>query len=190
LGIFVLTYSTCFATNPLPPAVQQAIEKLQADTQAYAASSGSLAAAQAATAVAQAQLASVQAQVTALQAAIPQDQAAVAAAIAQAFGPVVPSPADAHPVQIIEIGSSTCEPCNEMDVVLKSVQATGVPVKRIDTDKDPAAKAWKVSVTPTFITTVDGAEVNRYEKGKLNEKQLVDWYADTRAWVAKKFPSK
>ena len=70
----------------LPAAVQQAIDKLTADTQAYSLASGSLASAQAALAAAQNQLTALQSQAAALQAAIPQDQAAVTAAIASAFG--------------------------------------------------------------------------------------------------------
>ena len=171
----------------LPAAVQQAIDKLMADTQAYSLASGSLASAQAALAAAQNQLAALQTQTAALQAAIPQDQAAVTAAIASAFGPVGPAPTDDHPVQILEIASSTCGPCNALDKILAAAQAAGVPVTRVDTDKDPTAAKWNVDVTPTFITLVGGVEVTRY-RGPLNLKQLSDWFADTKAWVAKKYP--
>ena len=173
----------------LPAAVQQAIDKLTADTQAYSLASGSLASAQAALAAAQNQLTALQSQAATFQAAIPQDQAAVTAAIANAFGPVVSVPVDAHPVQILEIASSTCGPCNALDKVIAAAQTAGVPVTRVDTDKDPTAAKWNVEVTPTFITVVGGVEATRY-KGGLNQKQLVDWYADTKAWGKLKYPPK
>ena len=66
LGILLaFVCAACFGANPLPPAVQQAIDKLTADTQAYSLASGSFASAQAALAAAQNQLTAVQAQTAA-----------------------------------------------------------------------------------------------------------------------------
>lgn len=189
--LLTLTCSTCWATTPLPPAVQAAIDKLQADTVAYSATSGSLATAQATAAKAQGDLVALQAQASALAAAIPVDQAAVTAAIQNAFGPVLPpTPSDTHTVSILEIGQTGCGPCDDMDSILTKVRAAGVAVSRVDIDKDPTAKArWKPTATPTFVTLIDGQEGNRHV-GSLTEHQLTQWFGDTKAWVLKKYPPK
>lgn len=184
------------ASPGLPKAIQEAIDALQADAAALAATQADLAQAMAVYASAQARVLQGQQAASQAQQKLANDQAALAKAIADAFGqqptpvPIPVPPEVAHPITILEIASTTCAPCNAMDPIIKELAAEGIPIRRIDADKDPAAAAkYKVEATPTFICLVDGEEVSRMA-GRLQKGQIAGWYSSTVDWVAKKYPPK
>ena len=187
LGILLaLACATCFGANPLPPAVQQAIDKLTADTQAYSLASGSLASPR--PRWQRPRISSRHCRPRRQPSRRPSPR------IRRPSRRPLPMPSArrAGPGR----RTSGADPGDRQQHVrpvqcpgtVLAAQAAGVPVRRIDTDKDPAAKVERRCHTHVHHRG-RRRRGDRY-KGGLNQKQLVDWYADTRAWVAKKFPTK
>ena len=158
--------------------LQAALAKLVADSVAWESTNGSLAAAQAVV-TNLTPIATTQAQ------AIVADQAEIAKLVnvptPQPQPPAPPGPA----VTLLVIGSTTCAPCVEMHADIDALKASGIPISRIDTDKDPTAAKWAVTATPTSLVLVDGVEVNRYV-GKLSKAALKDWYDKSLEWARNK----
>ncbi len=85
-------------------------------------------------------------------------------------------------VQLIEIASTTCDPCNKMQPIVDQLAKNGANVRRLNTDKENCPYAH--SVTPTWIMLVDGKEVARAE-GMYDLKRLQDWWDAMTAWTNK-----
>ena len=86
---------------------------------------------------------------------------------------------------LVEIGATSCGPCNAMDAILKTLVAEGMPIKRINTDQNAAlVDRWQIKGTPTFVMLVDAKEVSR-SIGALDVGQLRGWYKATQDWSRK-----
>lgn len=98
-----------------------------------------------------------------------------------------PSPQPSvHQVGIVMVGGAGCAPCLKMRPILAALATEGVTVTEVDADT-PVGQGWQATATPTFISTCDGKELHR-SVGTLTHDQLKTWFADTQAWVRKKYP--
>jgi thioredoxin 1 len=80
--------------------------------------------------------------------------------------PTTPTPAP-QPVQVkvelLDLYSTYCRPCKEMEPTVKKAEARGIKVQRINVDQDPgAAEKWHIDGTPTYILLKNGVEVDRF----------------------------
>ena len=115
----------------LPPdPIATAFTKVQADLTALGAAQADVA-----------RLAQAQEKARVAAKSLADDQAALNQAIQAAANspptPVVP-PAVMHVIEVLEIGATSCGPCNAMDAILKTLVAEGMPIKRVNTDQNPA----------------------------------------------------
>jgi thioredoxin-like negative regulator of GroEL len=83
---------------------------------------------------------------------------------------------------MIELASSTCQPCNAFDPILLELQKEGFPITRIDTDKTKTN--YTVKATPSFVMLMDGKEVGRVE-GSLSKIKITEWYNAVLIWSKK-----
>lgn len=66
-----------------------------------------------------------------------------------------------------------CGPCRSMAPVISSLEARGVPVRRVNVDREPdLAKRFGIQYLPTFVVVTDGKEVARHV-GPASESQLL-----------------
>ena len=160
-----------------PDPISTAFLKVQADLTALAAAQADVA-----------RLAQAQEKARVAAKSLADDQAALNQAIQAAANPpptpVVP-PAATHVIEVLEIGATSCGPCNAMDAILKTLVAEGMSIKRINTDQNPAlVDRWQIKGTPTFVMLVDAKEVSR-SIGALDIGQLRGWYKATQDWSRK-----
>ena len=102
------------------------------------------------------------------------------------YPPVNPTPGPVgHTVGLVMVGGAGCPPCKRMEPILAQLAKEGLTVSNLDAET--TGLVWKVSATPTFISTVDGVEANR-SVGTLTHDQIKGWYALTKEWAAKKYP--
>jgi len=85
-------------------------------------------------------------------------------------------------IELVEIASSTCDPCNKMQPIVDELSKNGVNIRRLNTDKETCPYAH--SVTPTWIMLVDGKEVSRAE-GMYDKKRLQAWWEEMVIWAKK-----
>ena len=97
-----------------------------------------------------------------------------------------PVPIVAHKLEIIMVGGEGCAPCIKMRPILAALQLEGVAVVEVSAES-LSGQGWHVTATPTFITVLDGKELVR-AVGSLTQAQLRTWWANTQAWVARKYP--
>ena len=107
-------------------------------------------------------------------------------------GPPTPNPSG-HTLTLLEIGQTTCAPCNAADAILAGLP--GIVRQRINTDTDPTAvKTWKPMYYPTFVMLVNGQEIVRYPNAandpplKWDAAQFTDWWNRMEAWIPLKWP--
>ena len=73
---------------------------------------------------------------------------------------------------LLDFSAEWCAPCRKMEPVVARLQADGVPVRRINIDREPQiARQYHVVSIPCFVMLVDGREVNRVN-GLTNYDQL------------------
>ncbi|MEM9588363.1 MAG: trypsin-like peptidase domain-containing protein [Planctomycetota bacterium] len=75
---------------------------------------------------------------------------------------------------LLEFSSRNCGPCRAMQPVVAEVEQSGVPVRRVDVDREPhLALRYSVRQTPTYIVINGGKEVTRL-MGSQSVGQLVE----------------
>ena len=181
---------------PVPADLAAAIAACESDKAAVATAQANIATAEATLAAVQKQITAAQAASDAGQVKLSTDATALMALLAQLYpiGPVPPTPSPPVPtppvsgVKLLEVGLTTCGPCNSMDATIALLVAAKYDVSRIDCDKDPtAANLWKPAAYPTLIMLVDGTEVTR-TTGTLSFTEIQTWIDATVAWAKTHFP--
>ena len=84
-------------------------------------------------------------------------------------------------VQLVEIASSSCPPCNQFQPTFDKMVKSGINMRRIDADKEKNPFS-QVNSTPSWIMTVGGKEVSKLE-GYLGKDKLTEWYNQTLNWA-------
>lgn len=81
------------------------------------------------------------------------------------FSTALCSTSFAQQVTLYDFYSPTCGPCRRMEPVVQQLSAAGFPVRKVNIvgspDEQALAAKFRVQKVPTFITTVDGREVDR-----------------------------
>jgi len=74
--------------------------------------------------------------------------------------------------QVYDFGATWCGPCQQVAPVVEKLQREGLPIQKIDIDKQrDLADRFNVQQIPTFVLVVDGKEVDRVT-GRLTESDL------------------
>lgn len=73
---------------------------------------------------------------------------------------------------VYDFSAVWCGPCQQMAPLVARLEREGLPVRKVDIDKESAlADKFGVSTIPTFVLVVDGKEVERHS-GAMTETQL------------------
>lgn len=85
--------------------------------------------------------------------------AAVVCGAGLLLGPSVLRASDAV---LVEFTSQQCGPCRAMQPIVSQLAASGVAVRRVDVDREPAlAQRYSIKQTPTFLILSGGKELTR-----------------------------
>ncbi len=101
---------------------------------------------------------------------------------------VLPPP----PVTLVEIWADWCGPCKELAPMLDQCQANGLPIVRLNYDRDKAFiaqfenAAWRVTKLPTFIMVVDGKAIEYCDEERVTKERVESWI---KRELAKRFPA-
>lgn len=73
----------------------------------------------------------------------------------------------AEPQNIVyDFSAEWCGPCRQMAPLVEKLEKEGLPIRKVDVDKEKALAAkYRVSSLPTFVVVIDGAEAQRISGG-------------------------
>jgi|TARA_R100000005_G_C4793280_1_gene88912 thioredoxin-like negative regulator of GroEL len=79
--------------------------------------------------------------------------------------------------KLIYISATWCNPCKLLSPIVDKVAMSGIPVKKVDADRDHAfISPYRVRTVPTIIKIdASGNEIARIS-GVASEKQIVEFY--------------
>lgn len=73
---------------------------------------------------------------------------------------------------VYDFGAQWCGPCQQVAPIVEKLQREGLPIQKVDIDREPALKEkFGVQQIPTFVLVIDGQEVDRVT-GRLTEADL------------------
>jgi thiol-disulfide isomerase/thioredoxin len=106
--------------------------------------------------------------------------AAAALLVVSAGTATAPTPA-AGEVVMLDFTASWCGPCQRMAPVVEQLQASGMPIRKVDYDtQQTLVQQYRVTGVPTFVLLVNGREVDR-TVGATNYEHLASMF--TKAGV-------
>lgn len=87
----------------------------------------------------------------------------IAAAVVCAAGLLLgPSVLQASDAVLVEFTSQQCGPCRAMQPIISQLASSGVAVRRVDVDREPAlTRRYSIKQTPTFLVLSGGKELTR-----------------------------
>ncbi len=79
--------------------------------------------------------------------------------------------------KLIYISASWCQPCKSFSPIMNRVSATGIPVQKMDADKDQQSlMQFGVRNIPTVIkVNSNGEEIGRF-LGVKTEQEVINFY--------------
>lgn len=73
---------------------------------------------------------------------------------------------------VYDFGAKWCGPCQQVAPIVEKLQREGLPIQKVDIDREPALKdKFSVQQIPTFVLVIDGQEVDRVT-GRMTEADL------------------
>ena len=73
---------------------------------------------------------------------------------------------------LLDFTASWCGPCQQMSSIVSRLERQGLPIRKVDVDKEPQLAAmYGVKSIPCFVLVADGKELDRVN-GLTTEQQL------------------